>query len=339
MASNSRHCCSTTDQLQITMARFSDLPSEILLLFVEQLPPADIDAFCRLSKHIREVTASFHRRHMDLKRRYTTRNYGENWASNYQLANLLKDVLDDPHGALYTSRLHFNNWIQSWERRNTPLIPPEAPGSQTSEVQNFGNTLQIISDGIQDCVIIPEDCKVKWIQSVERDREDPLIALLLTLLPNLTKLRLKHASGFYLDDMMTRIVAQNDSAFLSKLGTVGLVPLYDVGGSDPDVDVDVIQKISLLPSITAISALGYSHNGLEDISDLKLTGQNRKSQAFEMSFTICYIDPYILDDLVQCTKPLESFRYRLREHHFEHFRDMELFDIHLTLSSEYMHLS
>ena len=338
MTRNSRQFCDTTDQLQANMAQFSDLPSEILLLFVEQLLRADIDAFCQLSKRIRAVTASFHRRHMDLKRRYTTRNYMLNWQSNGQFAHLLKDILDNPHGALYTSRLHYNSWIKSRASRGAQPFPSPAPGSQPSETQ-YLNALQTISNAIRNCAIIPKGCKAEWIQKIERGSEDPLVALVLTMLPNLTNLQLRDASGSYMADIITRIIAQKDSAFLSKLKTVELVPLYDVGSSNLFEDVEVIRKLSLLPSISTITALGYTHCALEDICDLKLTGQNRKSQVFDMSFSICYIDPAILDDLLECTSPLAAFRYRLRKHHFgrHDFNDMYLCDIFGALWSEYIH--
>ena len=321
------------------MAQFSDLPSEILLLFVEQLPSTDIDAFCQLSKRIRAVTASLHRRHMDLKRRYTTRDYGE--ICNGEVANLLKDILDDPHGALYTSRLRFMSWKHAWANRHPQPPPSDAPGSQTPESLHLGNTLQIVVNAIQKCKLILNDCKAKWIQSVERGKEDPLIALLLTILPNLTMLRLKDASGFYLEDMITRNTAQNDSTFLSKLDTIELEPLAVAHGAYLSEELVVIKKICLLPSITSISAFGYVHYGREDISDLRLTGQNRRSQVLNMSFSICYINPVILDGLVQGTSPLASFHYRLWEHHLvEHdFRDMDLLDIRLPLLGKSKHSS
>ena len=280
---------------------------------------------------------------MDLKWRYTTcrnfKHYGVE--SNGQPANLVKDISEDPYRALYISKLQFNGWRWYWGGPGAQHIPPEFPGSQSSETQYSRNTLQIISNAIQNCAMVPKDCKNKWIQSVEKGNEDPLIALLLTMLPNLTKLRLQNVGEFYLQDMITRISEQNDSTFLSKLVAVELLPLYGRGIGDLHEEAVMIQNLSLLPSITSISALDYSHHALEDISDLKLMGQNRKSQVFHMSFSICYIDPVILDDLVECTIPLTSVRYRLREHHSgQHdFDDMDLFTIRWTLSSRFMRSS
>ena len=295
------------------MVKFADLPSEILMMFLDLLSPSDADAFCQLSRHVRALSAPFIRKHMDLKWRYTTcRNFTARGVEpNGQPANLLRDILEKPHLALYVNRLHINGWRERWGDSGAQGVPQEAPKTLPSEETRYPeSTMELFKNAIRNCAMIPEADKEGWISNVSDGDEDPLIALLLLMLPNLVKLRLTSCDGYRIEEMVGKITQDKRTKYLSKLVAVELAGLHPSNeGVEFNDNAVIIKYFSVLPSIKRISALHFDAQDNEYIAAVQVTGRNQKSRITHMSFARCSLNSSVLLEILASTESLTSFSY------------------------------
>lgn len=277
------------------MAKFSDLPAELLLMILDRLAPTDADTFCVLSRNVRAVSASFLENHMNLKRKYTHRTYCRKTSTfpDGSLADLLRDVLQTPEFGYYVRTLQID-------------------GHKYLEAEHIrhSESMELFEHTIQDCAMIEGQLeKQKWIEQLNVGDEDPVIAMLLLMLPNLTDLRLADCrSSYCIQYMAMRISGTKDKPALTRLSAIELGDSVFRGNPD---NGDLVVSLSSLPSVKHLSASNLrSINVLgNDFVRGQINDRDFKSRITHISFANCAFYSAVLSSILTWSKNLTSFSY------------------------------
>lgn len=334
------------------MARFSDLPAELLLPILEHLKPTDADTFCMLSKHVCAVASAFLENHMKMKRAYTNRVHCTQAyfdRCDRTPPNLLDEVLQRGEIALYVQRLHLKDYATD--------VDDLVEDAYDVGYMIPNHTLEVLSQAIENCDLIDgQSFKTDRIVSLLYDGEYATNVLLLSLLPNLVTLRLDNGAHKYFvryveDDnsqkIGTPLLAQLGVIELSKYGTA--MEECDTAMEEYDNSMEEYDRIlvllSLLPSIKQISALNVGTRGSDyeanadrslyqgdyppghsTFANLSISNSpSRLSRVTHMSVANCKIHPSVWAKMLGATTNLTSFKYcsneafRTKEHEAEWF--------------------
>lgn len=244
-----------------------------MLMILNHLSPLDVDAFCQLTKRIREVSQSFLEKHMALKSKYTTySNFRDDGSENNGLlADLLRDILEDPRRALYCTRLYIYGHMGNFE--------DEAAADDLHTIRHTSytkNTVKLFRDAISNCTMLPDNVKGAWINAVEVGDEDPLIALLLLLLPNLKGLRLVGCDAPFTIKLLERITEKEGTEILAQLTAVEINGCNPYMGTDyQGEDIGILNYFAALPSVKRIIAFDAYGNSENEHPELLIQPRNR----------------------------------------------------------------
>lgn len=154
------------------MAKFSDLPNEILVTVLCFLTPNDIESFVLTAKRIYALSTTTIKIHNDMKRKYSE-FWDETFGGSMSVTKLLEEVLEDQRIKFYVKKVFISEWWDSWnyDQGHRPLAAEQMMRLKDAAHQNLGDMAE-------------------WaIADLEEDgTEDPVIALLLSLLPNIQEL-------------------------------------------------------------------------------------------------------------------------------------------------------
>ncbi|CAF9936664.1 hypothetical protein IMSHALPRED_010845 [Imshaugia aleurites] len=224
------------------MAEFSDLPNELVLeLWHHVLPPEDIASFALVSKRIYALAAESLKEHHRLRSKYST-------VANYRscdqnvFVHLLKEVLLTPHIASYVKAVYVDDWRDCWEDWPLESYPER--------------DMDLFREGIRKAeFLLPGDVD-DWISILESGNEEPILGLLLSLLPKLCTLRFGNSPVGHLILETIRLIAETtNSKSLSELRSIHMS--YDV--YDRDTSLSFIKPFALLPSMEKISCRNFHH--------------------------------------------------------------------------------
>ena len=296
------------------MARFSDLPAELLLLILEYLQPAGADAFCMLSKRVRAAAAAFLERHMEFKRAYTScvhcsKAYFDR--EDCEPANLLREVLQNSEIMPYVQRLLIRDYAYE--------VDDLMDDFNYAGFETPNDSLEVLSQAIEKCNLIDyQSFKAEWIEFLRQGGENATNVLLLSMLPNLVALHLVNVG----DKFFTEHVEDKTS---QKIGTATLAQVSVIEMSETSEWIEQDDTIkrqygralifsSLLPSLTTIFAMSLSTKGDDQQSyrtrSLSIhTSSHPPSRLTHLDFANCRIDPSVFSALLENTTSLISFKY------------------------------
>ena len=228
------------------MTGFNDLSNEIVLkLWHHVLPPDDIASFALVSKCIFALATPSLKEHRRLKLKYAVLE-NERSEDGSMLAHLLKDILLYPYIAFYVKNIHICDWHTYWEDPR-PFPELDDMGNHALHVPYPELDVKLIKDSICKTKNIFPRKKDFWIRLLENGHEDPILALLLSLLPNLCALSLERPPvRTRLFTTIHRIAETTPSTCFSKLRDIKLS--NSVSGQ-PDHN----KPFLLLPSVGRIS--------------------------------------------------------------------------------------
>ena len=233
------------------MATFSQLPDDMITEIWEYfMEPQDVESFALVSKRIYAIGAPFVDEHNKLKRNYsfskTAVDVGE-WGFASML--LLKKILLCPRVALYVTHLsNYRNSAGYW-------VPPDDDDDDDDD--DHGKLYQYyipypdddmgrFIEAIRRADLVPQNEVEDWIKAVKKGNDDPIVALLLLLLPNLCKMTLVIHSGFCrLAKTLKRISEAKNSPFLTRLTTVNLY--FQLESDDDFMDWELLSTSATLP--------------------------------------------------------------------------------------------
>lgn len=275
------------------MTQFTDLPNEIVAMIAEQVFPRDVVNFSTTSKKIQSLSKPSLRKYHELRRRY---RYCDCEGSRSPMSNLLHDIVLQPRAALYVEGLKIGTWFGCWHDgpESVHARYPEGKMVRLKEaVANF----------------VPSDQVSTWVTAIESGDEDPLLALLLMLLPNVAALEI----------MAIGATCQKSFQTLTHLLGAPGVPLLanltnlTIGWEVPEIDDchhdwQAINTFARLPSLQSIIAWYVYIDDEDDDSGYLL--QPRSSNVSSLTFCYCSIGAQRLYEHLKGFRALKRFSYK-----------------------------
>ena len=298
------------------MAKFSDVPTEIVGEIAGWVMPGEIGTFSQVSKRIYVVALPFLKEHRELKERYSAFDNLERNAFNGRslqedpvisglttrnctpgstLSNLLIDVLANGRVARYIKEIRLEGWLSGWVYEQQEHVPyPE---------EHFVLFKQALSK-----YVLPTKLE-EWIKDLEAGHESPVISLLLILLPNLNSIKFEHCSNMQhqLREVIERIRTDCIPGIpvLNHFERINLhyINYYKEAHPRP---IDFLAFLATIPSLKSLYCQGIStSDGAHDFSCVT----PRSSNITHLGFKRCNISLTKLEDLMQGPKALLEFHY------------------------------
>ena len=152
--------------------------------------------------------------------------------------------------------------------------------------------------------LVPEDQVSTWLRYIQTGSEDPIISLLILLLPNLSTLKFEYLSDGQecLYSTLRRITRmKGPDVPLSRLRHVQIPHSWELG------DLKLFEAFLILPSITSIRGTGMFAQNNDAYLDTELAPQT--SNVEDLTLTTCWVDPKVLFTYLEAFKALRSFTY------------------------------
>ena len=281
------------------MARFPDLPNEIILMISKYVQPQDLDNWFLTSKHIRQLHGEYVALHVSRKRHLkyiNSRLVGtmffpaekvESWA------RLLSMVLLNARLASYVEELDIQGYHMSWatDARLATLETGRRDDMCSEENR------KLFHEAIEKSVVIGDEAS-NWKQAYEDGREDQVLGHLLMLLPNLTAINLNFPD--HEDSHLFRALANTGVEPESMLTRLTRVTL---SSTDRQTSVFLVMTFAEIPSVRQLYAQHVTLNRA-DISPW-FTHSNVKA----LSLTSCLAEPEALFEFLSAFESLTSFEY------------------------------
>ena len=170
--------------------------------------------------------------------------------------------------------------------------------------------LALFKQAVRENVDVSEkELEEDWFAEIDKGNEEPLIALLLLLLPNLQHVQVGsiHTNSFLcIHEVLNSISFDQHSRSLRKLRSVGLEYVL---ADDDFLDFEYVRLFAALPSVTSMTGnrVGSDPDYLLHSPPSHLYSTNLTN----LSFVKCVINPKTLVDFISSTWKLERFFYKL----------------------------
>lgn len=282
---------------------FYNLPNELLTLaWSHVVEPEDVESFALVSKRIYALAGKFLREHLRLKRRFSVLYYRhENNRRGSPPAAFLAEFLTYPRAALYVDQIWLEGYKTEWDHAaNIPL------NLATNYHLPYPNqTMQLFEEAVKTSAFIPESESAKWISEIRQGEERTVLALTITLLPNVRMFAVDNvpAGGYRLVEMIRRIGVTPNTTALSRLTKVR-IGWTGVGFND----FNWVLHFSSLKSVQSIQGMlvGQLDYGFE----YSFTLPPRWSNVKNLRLDVCNIKKKQLFIYLECLNALEIFYYR-----------------------------
>ena len=270
------------------MAQLSDLPNEIILLILPLILPDYIEYFSSACRNHYSLAAAELMRHRALKREHTVYKFRSFFFRGP--SRLLDNILQEPRIAFYVREITLNGWSSEWV--TDPEFSPLDKGS-----------LVRLEEAVSE--FVPKDNCREWMTEIDYGNEDPIVSLLLLLLPNLSKLRFNGLGSerAKLRDTLDCIARmKSPKAPLSLLRHVDLLCDWDTWGAR------ILRHFIALPSIRSVHVehMG-THVSYSDLSVTELESQTSKLE--ELTLLECLISFESLNYILTGLNTLRSFTF------------------------------
>ena len=305
------------------MTSFTDVPNELIVeVWRQVVDPKSVENFALTSKRIHALGGDFIKEHNELKVKFSS-------VSEYGLglrigpAETLETLLQNPRIALYVRTISIDSY------RSPCHYEPLGYRPYSEDI------MELLRQKVENTPFILEDEILGWLNALKSGDQSAIIALILTMLPNVHSLNLPRSRSAekFLFDVVKRIVERRDTEALSQLTKVNLLP----GDSITFEEFDWVRTFATLPSVKAIEAQHInrdcdcrSHdydtdcvsecygttNPYENYSCRHLVCHERQlallpktSTVTHLTFTNCIINPKKLFGVLKGLQALESFEY------------------------------
>ena len=280
------------------MMGFSDLSNEIIFMIWDLVEVEDVYSFSTISKNVYLLTHELLREHYRLGQRLSNINCVCSESGVY--GRVLKEILLNPRASRYPLLLKVDSWEFEWEETGS-YSRGTVPESD----------LALFKQAIRENVdVSKKDLEEDWFAEIDKGSEEPLIALLLLLLPNLRDVKIASdvIGSCCISEILRGITVDEKSCSLSKLRSVDL-KLMDADGDF--LDFDYVKLFAAIPSVTSIT--GYSVGNLPDDIIHSLPSHMGTTNLTNLSLVECHIDPKTLAGFLSWTCNLQHFFYKPKE--------------------------
>lgn len=285
------------------MARFSDLSNELVLEILQHVAPCDLVSACTITKSISLLAAPILAEHRRLNQHLSSFNYF--FDEDHALAKLLFLILAKPRSAHYVRSLTMQCWASGW---GDTVEGFDSPASVQSRMYQYEpKDLQLLRTAVETSEMISADEVGEWLQTIQEGTENPILALLLLQLPNLSRLEIS-AVGMpveHLSRTTQRIKSAPAGTYLSHLKRVSIN--FDADWEKPDM-MRFFTSFMSLPSMTSYHIEGL-RIGDEEHNLFERYLRPHESNIADLTFTNCEIGEKTLFEVLGSTKNLRSFGF------------------------------
>lgn len=172
-------------------AAFSSIPNELILqIWSHVLEPKDVERFALVSKKILALAPL--QEHHRLKDQFSTLHFeDENDRRGSPPANFLADILINPRPALYVNKIWIKYWKIQWDH-----LPNVSSNMVTDHHLPYSqNSMQLFEEAVKTSAFIPEPEIAEWISELHQGDERNILALIISLLPNLKSFEVLAGAG------------------------------------------------------------------------------------------------------------------------------------------------
>ena len=208
---------------------------------------------------------------------------------------ILKEVWLNPRAARYPSLLKIGEWEPDWrdEKKYSRDIVSESD-------------LNLFKQAARNTIGSPkEELEEEWLAAIDGGDEEPLIALLLMLLPNIRHIDFSPVDETCLciTDALRMIEYDKDSSSLRKLRSVNL----ELAQPNHE-DVLGVEFVILFAGLRAVTSI-YSH-GVGTCPEKLLCYYNiGVTQVTDLTFVNCSVHPKDMFEFLYATRNLQQFSY------------------------------
>ena len=279
------------------MARFSDLPPELVLNILRHVDPRNLVPACILSKAIFLLAAPILKEHSRLTGEFSVSFIDVCTAT--AMHDFLAKVLAKPRNADYVRDLTVGADRRIEQEMNSPSLnrPTKVPRCNL-------NNMHVIRTAIENNKHICTDEVDVWLQAVQYNTEDALYALLIVNLPNLERLELAHLRG-YASRMTQKIRDAPTSKYLCHLKNLTIDFLGTTWGRS--------KYLKFFAAFLSLPSLACCRVKFLDIDDEERDTQRyirpNESAVLELQFLQCRFGPKTLFEILEGTKCLSSITY------------------------------
>lgn len=291
------------------MAGFKNLPNELVIQIIWLTLPEDLESFtstCRLIYDLARKSLDEHRAFKRKYRAWITHSYSPPTC----LYGLLRAILKNPRIAWYVETLTvhelFAQWDSEAEDAEARSDDDDPAMYHRTGIMNADDEA-MFSDAIEKCTYVSGDEYDDWWGGLDYGEDDPILGLLVTLLPNLKTLNLQFdpndACRFF--ETIRRISAasstSNSSIPLSRLSGVA-VCLTRVLEHRPLINVGCLWSFFAIPSVRYVAGMGIRHNEMIPLPE-------RSSNVISLNWLQpCDLTPEKIKNFFSIFKALQIFR-------------------------------
>lgn len=277
---------------------FSNLSNELILMIWDLVEIEDVYSFSTISKRVYLLVREALREHCELSNRISTiSNVNAESGDPSLFGRLLKEILLNPRAARYPSVLELDEWRIEWE---------DEGGHCRSTVTE--SDLELFKQAAKaNMELFKKDMEEDWFATIDEGDEEPLIAILLLLLPNLRRIRV--GSIF---ESWPRIMAALRTIRFDESGSA-LRKLHSVElecTSTPDgdlLDFELVKLFAALPSVKRIHSIGVGTDPEDRFHILDSLFSENKVES--LSFVGCRVDPKSMSEFLSTNEDLQHFFY------------------------------
>lgn len=296
------------------MVRFSQLPNEMISeVWGHIVEPIDVENFALVSKHIYALGKSFVEEHNQLKREYSFVETGPGTRASAP-AFLLKDVLLRPRVALYVTHLSIGRCQRVWQdpdgHDDDDRVSYSKEWPRTSHAPYPDGDTALFIEAFRRVSFVPQKTVSKWIKWFKRGDEDPILSLLLLLLPKITTLTRKSRTEREpeLYETIYHIGKAEERTFLTRLRTVILHFELSVN----DEDLSQWMWLRAFTNLSPLKSIHLKHFGFDE-EDLELVASEYfipgSSNVTEMTFVESEVGAKTMFQLLESIRGLKRFVY------------------------------
>ena len=288
------------------MARFSDLADEIVLGIWPYIHPSAVESFALTNRKIYSLGSKSITVHNRLSKLYKVvtnepTGYGKIMRTDLLIKTIV-DIIRDPRIAHYVRAIHIDTCMDSFG-----LVP-----TLEDDLERFRETranLDVISHLLEDCEFVEHREVIYWWSNIKQGNEDPLLGLLLYILPNIRVIRFEpyiYEPTLALE-LITRIAREGSHPALSKLRELAVEPDQPSGIED----LAVLTTFALLSSVNKLTGKYVSN---KDISDSTFRIKKplflpKASNVRSVELIESNLPGNIFDHFISIFKSLLSFTY------------------------------
>ena len=286
------------------MARFSDLPPELVLNILLHVDPRSLVTACILSKVAFLLAAPILEKHRRLTKEFSTAFVDTRYA--IPLHDFFAKVLAKPQNPDYV-----RNLTVGLEKYWCNGVMSDRSGASTlmEVLQCKLDNPELIRTAIQNTKHICTNETDVWLQAAQHNPEDTICSLLILYLPNLERLELTHYTliGGYASRLTEAIRDAPTSKYLCHLRHLTIdfpSSSYRWGRSE------YLKFVTAFLSLPSLAFCCVENLKIEDDeSDPRRYLRPHESAVHEIQFHHCCIGPKTLFEILEGIKCLSSISY------------------------------